>query len=134
MTRPGIDGFAGTLIRPGDPDYDERRLVWNAIVDRRPAIIARCTSAADVAAAIRFARANGLELAVKCGGHGILGLAVPEGGIQLDLTPMGGVRVDPDQRRAYVGGGALLDRSIARPSPTDWPRPRVRSHIPALAA
>ena len=51
---------------------------------------------------------NGLEIAVKCGGHGILGLAVPEGGIQLDLTPMGDVRVDPDRRLAYVGGGALL--------------------------
>ena len=108
MTRMAIDGFAGELVAPGDPDYDERRIVWNAIVDRRPALIARCTSAADVAAAIRFARARDLEIAVKCGGHGILGLAVPEGGIQLDLTPMGAVRVDPDKRRAYVAGGALL--------------------------
>jgi FAD/FMN-containing dehydrogenase len=108
MTRMSIDGFAGELLRPGDAAYAAHRAVWNAIVDRRPALIARCTSAADVAAAIRFARACDLEIAVKCGGHGILGLAVPEGGIQLDLTPMGSVRVDPDQRRAYVGGGALL--------------------------
>ena len=108
MTRMSIDGFAGDVLQPGDPGYDGHRAVWNAIVDRRPALIARCTSAADVAAAIRFARASGLEIAVKCGGHGILGLAVPEGGIQLDLTPMGSVRVDPDHRRAHVGGGALL--------------------------
>lgn len=103
-----IDGFAGELVKPGDPAYDSRREIWNAMVDRRPALIARCSSASDVSAAIRHGREAGLEIAVKCGGHGVLGLAVPEGGLMIDLTPMGDVSVDPSTRRARVGGGALL--------------------------
>jgi FAD/FMN-containing dehydrogenase len=103
-----ITGFEGALIGPGDPDYDAHREVWNAIVDRRPALIARCTSASDVAAAIRYARDRDLEIGVKCGGHSVLGLSVPEDGLMIDLTPMDQVRVDPDARRAVVGGGALL--------------------------
>jgi FAD/FMN-containing dehydrogenase len=84
------------------------------MVDRRPALIARCTSAADVAAAIRHAREAGLEIGVKSGGHGVLGLCVPDAGLMIDLTPMGEVHVEPARRRAWVGGGALLrllDRS-----------------------
>jgi FAD/FMN-containing dehydrogenase len=103
-----LRGFAGELVRPGDAAYDARREIWNAMVDRRPALIARCTSVADVVAAIRHGRDTGLEIAVKCGGHGVLGLAVPEGGLMIDLTPMGDVRVDPARRRAWVQGGALL--------------------------
>jgi FAD/FMN-containing dehydrogenase len=103
-----ILGFEGEIIAPGNDGYDTHREVWNAMVDRRPALIARCTSAADVAAAIRHARADNLEIGVKCGGHGVLGLAVPEGGLMVDLSPMDQVRVDPDARRATVGGGALL--------------------------
>lgn len=103
-----IRGFDGELVKPGDATYDAHREIWNAVVDRRPALIARCTSAEDVAAAIRHGRDEGLEIAVKCGGHGVLGLAVPEGGLMIDLTPMGEVRVDPAQRRAWVQGGALL--------------------------
>ncbi len=103
-----IPAFAGEVFVPGDHAYDEHREVWNAVVDRRPAVVARCTSADDVAAAVRHGRERGLEIAVKCGGHGILGLSVPEGGLMIDLTPMGDVRVDPSRRRATVGGGALL--------------------------
>jgi FAD binding domain-containing protein/berberine-like enzyme len=103
-----IPGFAGDVILPGDARYDEHREVWNAAVDRRPAVIARCTSAEDVVAAIRHGRDTGLEIAVKCGGHGVMGLAVPEGGLMLDLTPMNAVRVDPAKRRAWVQGGSLL--------------------------
>src|SRR6187399_1090918 len=107
-TPTSIPGFAGELVRPGDDGYDRHRAVWNAMADRRPRLIARCTSADDVAAAVRFGRTHDLELGVRCGGHGILGFAVPEQGLMIDLTPMGEVRVDPETRRAYVGGGALL--------------------------
>jgi FAD/FMN-containing dehydrogenase len=112
-TNATIQGFSGELIAPGHDAYDTHREIWNAMVDRRPALIARCTSAADVAAAIRHGRETGLEIAVKCGGHGVLGLCVPEGGLMIDLTPMGDVRVDPVARRARVQGGALL-RSLDR--------------------
>jgi FAD/FMN-containing dehydrogenase len=111
--RQAISAFNGTLIGPEDDGYDAHREVWNAIVDRRPALIARCASAADVAAAIRHARENDLEIGVKCGGHSVLGLSVPHDGLMVDLTPMDSVKVDPDRRRAVVGGGALL-RSLDR--------------------
>lgn len=97
-----------TLLHTGDAGYDEARTVWNAMVDRRPAAIALCRSTAEVAAAVRYARANELEIAVRCGGHNIAGLAVPEGGLMIDLTPMSEVEVDPDAKLARVQGGALL--------------------------
>jgi FAD/FMN-containing dehydrogenase len=97
-----------TLLHPGDAGYDEARTVWNAMVDRRPAAIARCHSTTEVAEAVRYARANDLELAVRCGGHNIAGLAVPEGGLMIDLTPMSEVEVDPAAKLARVQGGALL--------------------------
>ncbi len=103
-----IPGFAGEVVRPGDPTFDQHREVWNGMVDRRPDVIARCTSAADVAAAVRYAREAGLEIAVKCGGHSMVGISVPEGGLMIDLGPMNAVRVDPDRRLAYVQGGSLL--------------------------
>jgi FAD/FMN-containing dehydrogenase len=105
---PRITGFAGAVIGPADAEYDTHREVWNAMVDHRPALIARTTSALDVAAAIRFARERDLEIGVKCGGHSVLGLSVPNGGLMIDLTPMSEVRVDADARRARVQGGALL--------------------------
>jgi FAD/FMN-containing dehydrogenase len=106
--RQAISGFQGSLIGPGDDGYDAHREVWNAIVDRRPALIARCTSTSDVAAAIRHARERDLEIGVKSGGHGVLGLCVPQDGLMVDLGPMDAVSVDPEARTAVVGGGALL--------------------------
>jgi FAD/FMN-containing dehydrogenase len=100
--------FQGQVLLPGQDGYHQARRVWNAMVDRRPAVVARCASPADVAAAVRFGRAQGLEIGVRCGGHSVLGLSVPDGGLMVDLTPMGSVRVDPDRRRAWVAGGALL--------------------------
>jgi FAD/FMN-containing dehydrogenase len=100
--------LTGQVLLPGDEGYDTHRRVWNAMVDRRPAVIARCATPADVAAAVGFARANGLEVAVRCGGHGVLGFAVPAGGLMIDLSPLDAVTVDPDRRRARVRGGALL--------------------------
>ena len=105
------------VLRPGDAGYDEARQVWNAMVDRRPALIARCREARDVAAAVALARREGLEIGVRCGGHSVVGLAVPEGGLMIDLTPMGGVRVDPERRRAWVRGGALLGALDAATQP-----------------
>jgi FAD/FMN-containing dehydrogenase len=100
--------FQGQVLLPDQDGYHQARQVWNAMVDRRPAVIVRCASPADVAAAVRLGRTLGLEIGVRCGGHSVLGLSVPEGGLMIDLTPMGSVRVDPDRRRAWVGGGALL--------------------------
>jgi FAD/FMN-containing dehydrogenase len=102
---PRLDG---QLLRPRDDGYDQARTIWNAAVDHRPAMIARTASVADVATSVREARDAGLEIGVRCGGHSATGHAVPDGGLMIDLTPMGGVRVDPARRRAWVQGGALL--------------------------
>jgi FAD/FMN-containing dehydrogenase len=105
------------IVRPGDAGYDEARRVWNAMVDRRPALIARCRETSDVSAAVALGRREGLEIGVRCGGHSVVGHAVPEGGLMVDLTPMGGVRVDPQRRRAWVQGGALLGALDAASQP-----------------
>ena len=93
-------GLRGPLLRPDDGAYDEARTVWNGMINRRPALIARCTGAADVIAAVRFARTHGLLVSVRGGGHNITGNAVCEGGLMIDLSPMKSVRVDPVRRTA----------------------------------
>src|SRR6266704_920192 len=98
----------GDVLAPGDPGYDTARAVWNAMVDRRPRLIARCRTVADVRAAVRAARDLNLEIGVRCGGHSVVGLGIPDDGLMIDLTPMGQVRVDPIQKRAWVQGGAVL--------------------------
>jgi FAD/FMN-containing dehydrogenase len=100
--------FDGQVLLPGEVGYDDARAVWNAMIDRRPRMIVRCAGVDDVVKAVRYARELDLEIGVRGGGHSIMGLAVPENGLMIDLTPMGGVRVDPARRRAWVQGGALL--------------------------
>jgi FAD/FMN-containing dehydrogenase len=104
----GIPGFGGDVIRPADSGYDDARRLWNAVYDRRPALIARPTSTADVVASIRYARDRGLPLAVRGGGHGVWAPRNADGGLVIDLGRMNGVAVDPRARTARVGGGALL--------------------------
>ena len=98
----------GPLIRPGDPGFDEARSVWNAMIDRRPALIARCLGTGDVIAAVNAAREHGLPLSIKGGGHNIAGLAVCEGGLMLDMSLMRGVWVDAPARTARAQAGCLL--------------------------
>ena len=101
-------GIGGRVIAPEDADYDDARRVWNAAIDRRPALIARCTSAADVAAALSFAVENGLDVTVRGGAHSMGGTGVADGALMIDLSVLNHVIVDPAQKRARVGGGALL--------------------------
>ena len=100
--------FAGEVLLPSSDGYDEARVVWNAMIDRRPAIVVRPTGAADVIEAIRFAREQDLLVAVRSGGHSIPGLSTCDGGIVIDMSRMRGARVDPRRRVARVNGGALL--------------------------
>jgi FAD/FMN-containing dehydrogenase len=100
--------FAGQIVLPEDPSYDAARIVWNGMIDRRPAIVVRPTGVADVLTALRFAREQDLAIAVRSGGHSIPGLSTCDGGIVIDLSSMRGVRVDPERRVARVQGGALL--------------------------
>ncbi len=105
-----VDAFAaqlrGPLIRPDDPGYDDARKVYNAMIDRRPALIARCANAGDVIAAVAFARAQGLLVAIRGGGHNGPGLGTCDDGLVIDLGAMKGVRVDPDAHTVRVEGGA----------------------------
>ena len=103
------DRVRGDLLTPGDPGYDDARTVWNATVDRHPALILRCRGAEDVAAAVDFARNAGLPLSIKGGGHNVAGRAVCDGGLVADLSPMKRVRVDAGQRTATVEPGVLWD-------------------------
>jgi FAD/FMN-containing dehydrogenase len=98
----------GQLVRANDPGYNEARQIWNAMIDRRPAMIVRAAGVADVRRSIAFARDNKLLLAVRGGGHNIAGNAVCDDCLMLDMSQMKAVRVDPDARRAYVQGGATL--------------------------
>ena len=103
--RTRIDGEVITAL---DAGFEEARRSWNADIDRRPAAVIRCASAQDVVAAIDYGRGHDLEIAVRGGGHSFPGHSMCEGGVVVDLGRMNGVRVDPQSRRAWVQGGALL--------------------------
>lgn len=98
----------GPVLLPGDPGYDDARSVWNAMIDRRPALVIRCLGVADVVAAVEFVGEHGLALTIKGGGHNISGLAVADGAVMLDMSLMRGVRVDPAARLAWAQVGCLL--------------------------
>lgn len=111
--RVGRDGvaalsthFEGDLLRPGDSAFEEAAAIWNGAIKRRPALVARCASAADVSSAVRFAAQNDVLVAVKGGGHNVAGAATCDGGMVIDLSQMNTVRVDPAARRVRAGGGA----------------------------
>src|SRR5581483_671234 len=104
-TRELREALRGELVLPGDPAYDEARSVWNGMIDRQPALIVRCTGPSDVKAAIGFARSEGLDVAVRGGGHNVAGNATCDGGLVIDLSPMKGVRVDPEARTVRAQGG-----------------------------
>ncbi len=118
-------GFSGSLIGPDDPDYEEARSVYNAMIDRRPALIARPTGPDDVAKAIAFARAHDLLLAVRGGGHNGAGLGTCDDGVVIDLCLLKDVRVDPAARTVRVGGGCTwgeVDRATGRARARDSER------------
>ena len=100
-----IPGFSATLIVPDDPGYDEARAVFNGMIDRKPAVIAQCTSAADVVAVVNFARENALPISVYGGGHGVTGAAVCDAGVVADLRAMKGITVDPATRTVRAEAG-----------------------------
>ncbi len=120
MATTGIRGLAGPEIQdlrnllrgrvvgPEDADYDEARKVYNAMIDKRPAAVAQCVDSADVVEAVKFARDRDVDVAIRGGGHNGGGLGTVEGGLVIDLSPMNGVRVDPERRVAEVQGGATL--------------------------
>ena len=98
----------GEVALPGQDGYESARTIWNAMIDRRPALVARCRGPADVVHALRLARNEKLLVAVRGGGHNIAGTAVCDGGLLIDLSPMRSVRVDPSARAARVEAGATL--------------------------
>ena len=120
-------GFGGTLVAPGDPGYDEARIVWNGTVDTRPAVIARCRTTADVVEAVNVTRAAGVSLAVRAGGHSVAGFSSCDGGVVIDLTGMRGVSVDPVPGSRSPSPERPGPTTTRPPRPTDWRAPAASS-------
>jgi FAD/FMN-containing dehydrogenase len=102
-----LEGFSGQLLGPDDAGYDEARRIHNGLVDKRPALVARCVGTADVVAAVNLARDQGLEVSVRGGGHNVAGKAVTDGGVMVDLSLMKGLHVDPADRTVRAQGGVI---------------------------
>jgi FAD/FMN-containing dehydrogenase len=113
----GLRGFAGELLLPGEQGYEAARRVHNGLIDKRPGLIARCRTAADISAAVVAAREHGLELSIRGGGHNVAGTAVTEGGLMLDLSLMRAVEVDPPRRTARAEGGVTWGELDAETQP-----------------
>ena len=99
--------FLGAVLEPGATGFEEARKIHNGLIDRRPAVIARCRGMADIVDAVRHARATGLEISVRGGGHNVAGRAVLDGGMMIDLSLMKGIHIDASARTAVVEGGVL---------------------------
>jgi hypothetical protein len=102
------DRFPGELIEAGDAAYEQTRRVWNQMIDRRPYLIARCTTVSDVVAAVDYARSHDLPIAVRGGGHNVAGTGAVDGGIVIDLSAMRQVQVDPEARIAFWADGIFV--------------------------
>jgi len=112
LSAAAVDGFAaglhGSVVRPEDSNYDDVRALYNAMIDKRPALIARCADVDDVVSSVNFGREQGLDIAIRCGGHNGPGLGSVDDGLMIDLSGLRTVEVDPDAGTAKVGGGALF--------------------------
>jgi FAD/FMN-containing dehydrogenase len=116
--------FHGLVVRPDEAGYDEARLVWNGMMNKRPGLVLRCLGTAGVASAVGFAREHDLLVAVRGGGHSMAGRSVIDGGLLIDLSLMRGVRVDPRDHHVHVQGGARLsDLDKESQAPVSWERP-----------
>jgi FAD/FMN-containing dehydrogenase len=124
----------GRLVRPTDPDYDDVRAVWNGIVDKRPALIARCEGVSDVMACVRFAGQHHILVAVRGGGHNVAGNAVCEDGLVIDLSLMNSVRVDPRAGTVSAEGGVTIGQLDHETQSFGLAVPMVWSAQPGSAA
>jgi FAD/FMN-containing dehydrogenase len=124
----------GQLFRPGEHGYDDARKVFNAMIDRRPAVIVRPFDVEDIRRTVTFARENHLPVSVKGGGHNVAGSAVSAGGLMLDCSGMKNVQVDAERRVAVAGAGALLSDLDLAPKRLALPRRSESSRLPASPA
>jgi hypothetical protein len=122
-TRFELDGFGSELLRPSDEGYDDARRVFNGMIDRRPALIARCAKAADVVAAVNLAREENLPLSIYGGGHGVTGSAVVDAGICIDLRGMKGVTSTQRRAQSVLREGSPGASSTRPPRSTGWQSP-----------
>ena len=122
-----LDRFTGQIVRPDDPEYDQARIVWNAMADKRPALIARCAGVDDVITAVRFAREQDLVVAVRGGGHSVAGFSTCDGGIVIDLSLMRDVTIDAAKRRPRPHASKAVRTSRSSTDSLRRPAWRARS-------